>query len=252
MAIMLFIPAFRLKGLYLSGILMTVFTIYVIAILFIDSQLSCSCGGIIEELSPKQHLLFNSTCVVLCLIAIIVARKHQPTTRFKWITISGAAFLFLLIGWTLFTAFSAPPSIKTGLEGRLLPSFKILLPDSVTKLNTVDIPTGKSLIFIGFSPVCTHCQQETREIISHIDKFTNTQIYLVTPFPFKDMKVYYRYFKLGKYSNITIGVDSSNSYLSYFKAPGVPYTVVFDSKKRVKKVMSDRFDIDDLAKATSE
>jgi hypothetical protein len=49
-----------------------------------------------------------------------------------------------------------------------------------------------------------------------------------------------------------MGVDLNNYYLPYFKAPGVPYTIIFDSKKRLKQVMSDRFDISDLAKAVSE
>lgn len=252
LSIILFIPAWRLKGLYLSGILMILFTVYVAALLFMDSHLSCSCGGIIEELSPQQHLLFNTACVVLSIIGVVVARKQEPTIRFKWATATGALVLFLLVGWTLFTAFSMPPTVKTGLEGRLLPSFNILLPDSSTHLNTADIPIGKPLIFIGFSPVCTHCQQETRDIISHIDQFNQAQIYFVTAFPFKDMKVYYKYFKLAKYPNITMGVDIKDYFLPYFKARGVPYTAVFDSKKRLKKVMSDRFDATELAKVVSE
>ncbi len=56
-AITLFIPALRLKALYATLGLMTVFTIYVVFIFSIDNQLSCSCGGIVEELSPKQHIL---------------------------------------------------------------------------------------------------------------------------------------------------------------------------------------------------
>jgi hypothetical protein len=252
LVIVLFIPAWRLKGLYISGILMTLFTVYVALILFMDNHLSCSCGGIIEELSPKQHLLFNSACVILSLVGIMVARKQQPTPRFKWTTVTSTLILFLLVGWTLFTAFSRPATIKSGMEGRLLPSFELLLPDSSTHLNTADIPVGKPLVFIGFSPICTHCMQETKEIISHIDQLKETQIYFVTTFPFKDMKVYYQYFKMAKYANITMGNDLKDYFLPYFKASGVPYTVVFDSKKRLKQVMSDRFDADELVKAVSE
>jgi thiol-disulfide isomerase/thioredoxin len=252
LAIILFIPPSRLKGLYISGVLMALFTAYVGIILLMDNHLSCSCGGIIEDLSPKQHLLFNSACIILSIVGILVERRKQPTIRFKWITTTGTFFLFLLVGWTLFTAFSTPSTIKTGMEGRHLPSFDILLPDSTTLLNTEDIPTGKPIIFIGFSPTCTHCQAETRDVISHIDQLKNTQIYFVTPFPFKDMKMYYRYFKLANYPNIKIGTDLKDKFLTYFKASGVPYTVIFDSKKRVKQVISSRFDITKLTKAANE
>jgi hypothetical protein len=252
LAILLFIPATRLRGLYISGILMALFTAYVTVILLMDNHLSCSCGGIIEDLSPKQHLIFNSACIILSVVGILVARKKQTTVRFNWLAATSTIFLFALVGWTLFSAFSAPPTVKTGMEGRLLPGFDILLPDSSTHLNTAEIPAGKPLIFIGFSPICTHCIQETKNIISHIDQFKETRIYFVTVFPFYDMKVYYQYFKLAQYPNITMGVDLNNYYLPYFKAPGVPYTIIFDSKKRLKQVMSDRFDISDLAKAVSE
>ena len=44
-AIILFIPATRLIGLYASLILMQIlFTLYVIGILVVDDQLSCNCG----------------------------------------------------------------------------------------------------------------------------------------------------------------------------------------------------------------
>jgi hypothetical protein len=252
LAILLFIPAWRLKGLYLSAGLMTLFTIYVIALLFIDNHLSCSCGGIVEELSPRQHLLFNSACIILSLVGILVARRQQSTTRFRWMTATGTLSLFLLLGWTLFAAFTAPTTVKTGLEGRLLPSFSLLLPDSTTHLNTADIPTGKPLIFIGFSPICTHCQQETREIISHIDELKGTEIYFVTSFPFKDMKIYYEYFKLSKYPNIKIGVDVKDYFFPYFNSPGVPYVVVYDSKKRLKQAMTGRLGINDIIKTAAE
>lgn len=159
---------------------MALFTIYVASILFIDNHLSCSCGGIIEELSPRKHVLFNSACVVLSGMAILMARKQDATIRFNWLTRGSTVALFLLVGWTLCSAFSAPLTIKTGMEGRLLPSFDLLLTDSVTHLNTADIPSGKPIIVIGFSPTCGHCGAETEEIVKHISQLKDTRIYFLS------------------------------------------------------------------------
>jgi len=252
LAIALFIPALRLRGLYITLILMTLFTVYVIVILFMDNQLSCSCGGIIEELSPKQHVLFNSACVVLSGVAILVTRRQHPNIRFQWLTGTSAVCLFLLVGWTLFTAFSAPATAKTGMEGRLLPSFDLLLADSVTHFNTTDIPTGKPFIVIGFSPWCTHCQAETRDIIKHMQQLKNIRIYYVTPYPFDQMKIFYSHFKLEQYPNITMGRDKKNFFLPYFKARGVPYTAIFDAKRRLKQVFTNQADADKLARSAVE
>jgi len=252
LAIVLFVPAWRLKGLYISGIVMSLFTVYVATILLMDSHLSCSCGGIIEDLSLRQHLLFNSACIVLSILGILAYRRMQPTYRFKWGITTGAVFLFVILGWTLFTAFTAPPTVRTGMEGRPMPSFEIQLPDSTIRLNTKDIPTGKTVVLIGFSPTCTHCQHETQEIVSHIGQLKEVMFYFVTPADYKEMINYYYYFGLQKYPNIVMGVDIRDFFFHYFKAPGTPYTVVYDSKKRLKVVIGNRFFIDDLIRAVAE
>ena len=237
LAIGLMIPRLRLKALYATLGLMSLFTIYVIVLLVIDDHLSCSCGGIIEELSPRQHVLFNTACVILSAVAIVIERRQVLSARFRWMTTTSTLCLFLLVGWTLFTAFTAPPTIKTGMEGRLLPKFDLLLTDSATHLNTTDIPIGQPVIVIGFSPYCIHCQAETRDLIKHMQQLKNTRICFVTAFPFGPMKEFYKVFKLAKYPNIVMGMDAKDYFLTYFKATGVPYTAIFDSKKRLKQVM---------------
>jgi len=252
LAIGLFIPALRLKALYATTTLMALFTIYVIAIFFIDNQISCSCGGIIEELSPKQHILFNSACVILSAVAIALSRREPAAPGVKWSTGTSVLVLFLFIGWTLFTAFMATVKAKTGMEGRLLPSFDLLLPDSSTHLNTAAIPTGKTFVVIGFQPWCTHCQAETKDIIAHIQQLKDIPIYYVTPYPFWEMKVFYKHFKLDQYPNITMGREANDSFFRYFKAHGVPFTAVFDSKKRLKQAFISQIDANTLIRAVKE
>jgi uncharacterized membrane protein YphA (DoxX/SURF4 family) len=74
-SILLFFPRFRLKGLYASFVMMVLFTAYVITILSIDKELPCSCGGIVEALSWKGHLIFNSVLVLLSFAGIRMQKK---------------------------------------------------------------------------------------------------------------------------------------------------------------------------------
>jgi thiol-disulfide isomerase/thioredoxin len=252
LVITLFIPAYRLRALYATLILMTFFTVYVTIILFMDNQLSCSCGGIIEELSPKQHVLFNGVCVVLSAIAIAICKRSKPSVQFNWMTGTSAICLLLVVGWILFTAFSAPATTKTGMEGRMIPTFNLLLPDSVTQFNSADIPSGKPFIVIGFSPWCIHCQGETLDIINHIEDFKGINIYYVTPYPFWQMKVFYKHYHLDKYHNIIMGKETKEVFFSYFKASGIPYTAVFDAKKRLKTVFISQADATKLAQTVKQ
>lgn len=248
LAVALFIPRWRLKALYVTAGLMTLFTIYVIAILFIDDQLSCSCGGIIEELKPKQHVAFNSACVLLAVIGILSLRKQQPTPLFKWLTTSSVALSLLLVGGLVVAAFRVPVYEKSGLEGRMIPSIPLQLTDSITWLKTDDIPTGKPFIVMGFSPWCTHCQALTADIKQHMDDFKDIDIYFVTPDRFKNMCTFYRYYKLSEYPNIKMGRDSANALFHFFNTNNTPLIAIYDAKKRLKRVIPGQPKAAELAK----
>lgn len=76
-AVLLFIPAWRRKGMYGALILMVGFTIYVAALIAFDDNLPCSCGGIIELLSWRGHLIFNGLCCLLAATAILLNRPSR-------------------------------------------------------------------------------------------------------------------------------------------------------------------------------
>jgi len=82
-SVILFIPITRLKGLYASLLLMVLFTGYIVYILIYNDHLPCTCGGVLESLSWKQHLLFNSICIVLALTGIVLCRRIHTNLREK-------------------------------------------------------------------------------------------------------------------------------------------------------------------------
>jgi len=69
-AVLLIRPGWRLFGFVAAISLMIIFTIYFISVRIVDEKMACSCGGIIELLSWKQHLIFNCMMIILELIAV--------------------------------------------------------------------------------------------------------------------------------------------------------------------------------------
>lgn len=55
----LLFPATRKLGLYASFLLLLCFTVYLGVMVATQSNLPCSCGGVIASLSWQQHILFN-------------------------------------------------------------------------------------------------------------------------------------------------------------------------------------------------
>lgn len=79
--VLLFIPALRLKGLYISFYLMLAFTVYVALLIGFSKTLPCSCGGVLETLSWKQHIVFNIviTSIAFAGIKLYKTRQSLPT-----------------------------------------------------------------------------------------------------------------------------------------------------------------------------
>ncbi|THU32926.1 hypothetical protein FAM09_26105 [Niastella caeni] len=82
--LMLVIPRWRLKGLYASFGIMTLFTVYIIAMFIIAPEMPCSCGGIMEQLSWEQHIIFNSASILLNGWAIYLLKKEKKEFNKGW------------------------------------------------------------------------------------------------------------------------------------------------------------------------
>lgn len=72
---LLFFPKTKLAGLYLSFALMIVFTIYIAYMVIFTPDLPCSCGGVLKQMTWRQHLVFNLFFTALASIGIWLARK---------------------------------------------------------------------------------------------------------------------------------------------------------------------------------
>ncbi|MCK7591279.1 hypothetical protein M0G43_11895 [Subsaxibacter sp. CAU 1640] len=64
-------------GLYLSCILMTLFTIYIILVLNFSKDIPCPCGGIISAMGWNTHVIFNISCIALAIIALFKKKEND-------------------------------------------------------------------------------------------------------------------------------------------------------------------------------
>lgn len=83
--LLLVIPRWRLKGLYAALALMLAFTVYILLLMLISDKLPCSCGGIISNLSWRQHIVFNSAFILLALWGAVLQRKEIKKVEKKWV-----------------------------------------------------------------------------------------------------------------------------------------------------------------------
>jgi len=139
--------------------------------------------------------------------------------------------------------------LNTGLEGKPIPSFDLLLPDSTTHFNTSTIPEGKPFVLFYFAPSCPFCKAQMEDIIAKIKTLRDIQIYILTPAPHREAKAFFTHFNIFKYPNLTAGEDYSQFLLRYFNAPGVPLLFVYDKKKLLTQVFCGKTPVDIIKKA---
>jgi hypothetical protein len=131
---------------------------------------------------------------------------------------------------------SSRTPIKTGLEGRPIPSFNLLLPDSNTYFIAGKSKVDKPVVLFYFLPDCPYCKVQIKEIIANIGALNGIQFYFITPAEFSKMKFFYMKYQLEKYGNIIVGVDYSNFINTYFRASQVPYVAIYGKARSLKEV----------------
>ena len=82
--LMLVVPRWRFKGLLVTLTLMILFTGYIIALFSFSTEMPCSCGGIIDLLSWKGHLMFNVAFILLNMWAFILSKKEKKESEQRW------------------------------------------------------------------------------------------------------------------------------------------------------------------------
>lgn len=95
------------------------FTAYIIVILNYSSFVPCSCGGILEEMGWKEHLIFNIAFTILAAIAsvVIATNKSKTVLKLAIISIIGSAVIVILYFYSEHTMHRENPFIRRFIQG---------------------------------------------------------------------------------------------------------------------------------------
>lgn len=74
---------YRRVGLYLASGLILLFTLYIIGILGFSNHIPCSCGGIINNFTWQEHLVFNICFLLLGGIGIYLQNRKKRKVYIK-------------------------------------------------------------------------------------------------------------------------------------------------------------------------
>lgn len=109
------------------------------------------------------------------------------------------------------------------------------------------LPIGKPIIIIYFSPECEDCQQLTKELINDKDKFEKASVVMITYLSKEKVLQFVLEYKLYKYSNFYIGTEEDTYFVgSYYNVGHLPFIALYNKNGDLKKVYDIGFSKQDL------
>jgi hypothetical protein len=96
-----------------------------------------------------------------------------------------------------------------------LPPFKMIKADG-SIFRAQDLPMGKPIVIIYFSPDCEECQKVTQELVGKIESYWKASVVMVTYLPVNTLAPYISKNKLYIYPNIFVGTEGDSFFLRYY------------------------------------
>lgn len=156
-------------------------------------------------------------------------------------------WFFSLIAVSSVQAQSKQDSKPLYVQNPMLPDFALRMLDSVTVLHTRQLPKGKPIVFILFSPDCDHCAQLAQQINDSADALKELQLIMVAPpVPLHDINFFAYTNGLAHRSGVIVAQDIDFFFGSYYKATTVPFIVVYNRQQKLVTTLTRMRHISEL------
>lgn len=111
-----------------------------------------------------------------------------------------------------------------------------------------DLPMGKPIVIIYFSPDCEECLALTSELIRREEEFKKASVAMITYLPVEYVTKFNAKYKLNYYPNIYVGTEGSTLFLKvYYKIEKFPFMALYTKNGDLVKTYYTEHSLDDIA-----
>ena len=108
-----------------------------------------------------------------------------------------------------------------------IPPFRMLQADSKV-FKAENLPMGKPIIIIYFSPDCDHCDKMMKELSKKSDEFKKASIAMITYLPVDKVIQFEKTYELKKYKNIYVGTEGNTFFVkNYYRITDMPFIALY-------------------------
>lgn len=116
-----------------------------------------------------------------------------------------------------------------------IPDFTILQTDS-TWFTKEQLPKYKYTAIVYFAPDCGHCQNTVKELVTSMDSLKNVFFVFVAYKPLDEIRAFYTYYGLDKFSNVRMGRDPKYFVPAFYRVTSNPFVAVYNQTGLLIKV----------------
>ena len=128
-----------------------------------------------------------------------------------------------------------------------LPPFRMMQANGKI-FKAEELPMGKPIIIIYFSPECDHCDRLMKELVKQKEELKKASIAMITYLPVEKVLEFEKSYSLKNYSNIYAGTEGNSFFLrNYYKLTEMPFAALYSKNGDLIKFYNKEVDIKDLS-----
>ena len=118
-------------------------------------------------------------------------------------------------------------SFLTAQAGKI-PPFQVMQANGKV-FKAENLPMGKPVILIYFSPDCSHCQQFMESFFKEPAKFEKASVAMITFVPLEQVSTFSKQYHLAKHSNIFTGTEGNTFFVkNYYRLIEMPFVALYN------------------------
>ncbi len=106
----------------------------------------------------------------------------------------------------------------------------------------------KQTLLIYFHPECEHCQYEAKQLLLNKEKFSDTQIFMISPASLTAIKQFNTTYELNKIENLKMLWDKNRQFGSYFGRATFPTILIYNQQNKLQKKYKGEVKIEAILK----
>lgn len=128
-----------------------------------------------------------------------------------------------------------------------IPPFRIVQPNGKV-FKAENLPMGKPIVIIYFSPDCDHCEKLTKDFLSREKDFKKASVAMITYQPVDKVAKFVTDYKINKYSNIFVGTEGESFFVrNYYRIYQLPFIALYNKNGDFIKSYGQNYALADLS-----